>query len=283
MIAILGGLGAAVAWAVSTLCSSRSSRLIHPLSVTSWVMLVGLVIAAPAAIADGIPRGLHGSSVVWLAVAGVGNVAGLSLSYYALRVGQVGVVAPVISTEGAMAAVIALLAGESLAPSVGVALAVIATGICLASIPPGGTHRSARADHRTSVLLAVATAVLFGLSLYATGRAGATLPSSWVVLGARLVGVAALAIPLAVRGRLEMAPGVGRLVIVAGVCEVLGFYSFILGSRHGIAITAVLASQFAAVSVLGAYLLFGERLSRVQLAGVATVICGVAILSALQA
>jgi drug/metabolite transporter (DMT)-like permease len=129
----------------------------------------------------------------------------------------------------------------------------------------------------------VATAVLFGLSLYATGRAGATLPSSWVVLGARLVGVAALAIPLAVRGRLEMAPGVGRLVIVAGVCEVLGFYSFILGSRHGIAITAVLASQFAAVSVLGAYLLFGERLSRVQLAGVATVICGVAILSALQA
>ena len=31
MIAILGGLGAALAWAISTLCSSRSSRMIDPL------------------------------------------------------------------------------------------------------------------------------------------------------------------------------------------------------------------------------------------------------------
>ena len=50
MIAILGGLGAAVAWAISTLCSSRSSRMIEPTSVAAWIMLVGLVIAVPPAV-----------------------------------------------------------------------------------------------------------------------------------------------------------------------------------------------------------------------------------------
>jgi drug/metabolite transporter (DMT)-like permease len=283
MIAVLGGVGAALAWAISTLCSSRSSRLLHPLSVVSWVMVVGLLVAAPAAAVDGIPRGLHGAALAWLALAGVGNVAGLTLSYYALRVGQVAVVAPLISTEGAMAALIALLAGETLEPAVGVVLAVIATGICLASIPPAGAHRTARAHHRISVLLAGVTALTFGASLYATARAGGQLPSSWVVLAARLVGALGLAVPLALRGRLRLTAAAAPLVVASGLCEVLGFYSFILGARHGIAIAAVLSSQFAALSVLGAYLLFGERLSRTQLTGVAVVIGGVAVLSALEA
>jgi drug/metabolite transporter (DMT)-like permease len=45
----------------------------------------------------------------------------------------------------------------------------------------------------------------------------------------------------------------------------------------------VLASQFAAVAAVGAYVLFHERLSRVQLAGVVAILAGVAALTALQA
>ena len=73
------------------------------------------------------------------------------------------------------------------------------------------------------------------------------------------------------------------LVIVSGLCEVVGFASFAVGSRHGIAVSAVLASQFAALSAIGAYFLFGERLTRVQLAGVAAIVFGVAVLTASQA
>ena len=132
-------------------------------------------------------------------------------------------------------------------------------------------------------MLAGLTALLFGVSLYAAGRAGAELPSSWVALSARVIGTLGIALPLALQGRLEMAPGAGRLVIASGVCEVLGFYFFIWGSRHGLAIAAVLSSQFAALSAVTAYFLFGERLSRIQLTGVAAVIIGVAVLSGLQA
>jgi drug/metabolite transporter (DMT)-like permease len=215
------------------------------MSVVALVMLVGLVITAPLVVASGIPSQLDAESWTWLFISGAGNVAGLVLAYNAYRIGQVALIAPLTSTEGAIAALIALVAGESLSPGVGLALA--------------------------------------GTSLYATGRAAATLPSAWVVMSARLIGTIAIAIPLAVRGRLQLTRPALPLVVGAGICEVLGFYSYTAGARHGIAIAAVLSSQFATLAALGAYVLFGERLSRLQVAGVTTVIVGVTLLSALRA
>jgi drug/metabolite transporter (DMT)-like permease len=283
MIAILGGLGAAVAWAVSTLCSSRSSRLIEPASVVAWVMLVGLLISGPAAMLRGVPAGLDGSAGAWLALSGVGNVSGLVLEYRALRAGQVALVAPIASTEGAIAAVIAILAGEAVAPAVGATLAMIVLGVSLSSVPATDLSDANRAKHPRAVLLAVAAAFAFGTSLYATGRAGSVLPAAWVVLSARLIGTIVLAIPLASAGRLQLTRRALPLVVASGVCEVLGFYAYTAGARHGIAVAAVLSSQFAAIAAIGAYILFGERLGRIQLVGVATVIAGVSLLSALRA
>lgn len=286
MIAILGGLGAACCWAVSTLCSSRSSRLLDPLVVVAWMMLVGLVITAPLAIAAGAPNRAPASAWVWLAISGAGNVAGLVLEYRAMRHGQVSLVAPLVSTEGAIAAVIALLAGERVAAVGLVTLAVIAAGVCVAAIPArtsiGEPVSPRRAGHARSVGLAALAAVVFGASLYATGRAGTELPSAWVALAARAVAAVALVVPLALAGRLRIAAGTWPLLLASGVAEVLGFFSFTWGARHGIAIASVLSSQFAALSLLGAYLVFGERLGRRQLGGVAVVIVAVAVLSGLR-
>src|SRR6185312_7909779 len=151
VIAILGGLGAAAAWALSTLCSSRSSRLIDPVSVVAWMMLVGLLITVPLAALSGVPARLGPGSGAWLVAAGVGNVVGLVLTYRALRIGQVSLVAPLVSTEGAVAAVIALIAGEPLAAGVAFTLAVIVAGIWLASAPD--RNRTAdTASHPTAAI-----------------------------------------------------------------------------------------------------------------------------------
>jgi drug/metabolite transporter (DMT)-like permease len=284
LTAILGGLGAAAAWTVSTVCSSRSSRMIEPAAVVGWVMLVGFVVAVPVALAGGVPRGLHGSSLLWLALAGAGNVGGLLLAYAAMRVGQVAVVAPVVSTEGAMAALIAILAGESIAPRVAVTLMVIVLGIALASIPArSGEQRPTDRRHVRTIVLALAAAVAFGASLYAAGRAGAALPSAWVAAAARMVGVPLLAIPLLLARRLRLTRPVVPLVVSSGVCEVLGFYAYTAGARHGIAVAAVLSSQFGSFAALAGFGLFGERLTRSQLLGVVATVAGVAVLSALQA
>ena len=45
----------------------------------------------------------------------------------------------------------------------------------------------------------------------------------------------------------------------------------------------MLASQFAGLAALAAFVLFRERLTRVQLAGVVAIAVGVAVLSALRA
>jgi drug/metabolite transporter (DMT)-like permease len=104
-----------------------------------------------------------------------------------------------------------------------------------------------------------------------------------VVLSARLIGVLALALPLLISRRLRLTRAALPLVLVSGVCEVAGFFSYIAGARHGIAVAAVISSQFAALSAVVAYLIFHERLSRVQVLGVSVVIVGVAVLSGLRA
>jgi drug/metabolite transporter (DMT)-like permease len=282
LIAILGGLGAALAWTASTVCSSRSSRLLDPASVLAWVMLSGLLVAIGPALAAHAPAHGRGGSLVWLALSGAGNVAGLLVAYTALRVGQVAIVAPLLSTEGAMAALIAVLAGEAVSLAVGATLVLIVLGIALAARPAESLALHEARHHARAALLAVAAALLWGGSLYAAGRAGARLPSAWVAAAARVVGVPVLALPLAASGRLQLTRAALPLVLAAGVCEVLGFYAYAAGARHGIAVAAVLSSQFGSFSALAGFVLFGERISRAQSCGVAAALFGVAVLAALQ-
>jgi uncharacterized membrane protein len=250
--------------------------MIEPRSVLAWVMLVGFAVTAPLTVLNGIPSGLGLRQLVWIFVSGVGNVAGLLFIYKALRVGKVSIVAPISSTEGAIAAVLAVVAGESLGISAGLMLCVIAVGVVLASITPGGGS----GDPLRASLLAGAAAICFGASLFATARIGDSLPLIWALIPARAIGVVVVTLPLVVSRTLRITRPAVPLVVVSGLCEVAGFASYALGARHGIAISAVLASQFAAVAALGAYFLFRERLARLQVIGIAAITVGVAVLSA---
>jgi drug/metabolite transporter (DMT)-like permease len=283
MIAILGGLGAAAVFATATLCSSRSTRMIGPGPVLSWVMLIGSIIVVPWAAVEGVPDGLDGANLGWLAVAGLGNVIGLLLAYSGLRIGKVGIVAPVVSTEGAIAAVIAVVAGERISWAAGVTLAFIAVGILLAAATRDPAAEAAAAPDWVVALYALAAAFSFGISLYATARVSADLPIVWALIPARLAGVLIVALPLILRSQLRLTRAALPLVLASGLAEVVGFGLFALGSRHGIAVTAVLASQFGAIASVAAFVLFRERLRPVQLAGVVTIVVGVSVLSGIQA
>ena len=279
MVAVLGGLGAALAFAVTTLCAARSARLLGPWSVLAWVMIVGLFVAGPIAALNGVPAGLNRRSIAWLALAGCGNVGGLLVTYAALQTGKVGVIAPIVSTEGAIAAVISVVVGEHLASTSYVLLGVIVVGVVLAGISRGSASGPTAIR---PVLLAIAGACLFGVSLYAIGRAGAVLPIFWAVLPARLVGVAAVAAPLATMSRLKRPGPVWPYLVAGGLGEVVGLAMYELGARDSLAISAVLSSQFGGIAALIAYFLLHERLRRVQVCGIVLIVVGVGALSALQ-
>ena len=281
MIAILGGLGAALAWAAATLCSARASRLLGAGSTLALVMLVGLVVIVPFVAVEGVPAGLDADISAWLVVAGFGNVAGLACVYAALRIGKVGIVAPIASTEGAVAAVIAVLAGEQLSPGAGAMLGLIVVGVVLAAVAPRGGVVAEGAGR--AALLAFAAALLFGVGLYAVGRVSVDLPVSWVLLPTRAMAVLFVAVPLLLTRKLRVTRAALPLVVAAGLCEVAGLTAFTLGARHGIAVTVVVASQYAAITAVGAYVVFRERLAPIQIAGVAAIVVGIASLSALTA
>jgi drug/metabolite transporter (DMT)-like permease len=125
--------------------------------------------------------------------------------------------------------------------------------------------------------------VLFGVGLVASAQAGDHLGPFWTILVARIAGLAFAVAPLAARRSLPPPGPALRLVLYSGVAEVVGFAAYIIGSQHGVAVPAVLASQFAAVAAIGSYLLFGERLARRQLAGAGLIMLGVAAVAGLQA
>jgi drug/metabolite transporter (DMT)-like permease len=280
MLAIVGGLGAALVFAVVTLCNARSSRMIGPSALLGWVMLIGLVILVPPVALGDVPDGLDRDAIAWLAVAGVGNVVGLLLAYAALRSGKVGIVAPVVSTQGAIAAAVATVAGDRLAPGSAALLAAVAIGVFVAgrgSEDPAGQHEP------RATLLAVAAAVAIGFSLYAIGRVSVSLPVAWALIPSRIAGVAAVTVPLLLRSQLRITRAALPLVLVSGVCEVAGFALFAFGARHGIAVAAVLASLFAAIAAVAVHVLFRERLARTQVAGVVLIVVAVAALSGVEA
>jgi drug/metabolite transporter (DMT)-like permease len=100
VIAIIGGLGAAAMWATATLCSSRSSRMLGSRVVLAWVMIVGVAVGLPIAIASPGPATVEPSTLALLGLAGVCYVVGLQLTYAALHIGKVSIVAPIVLRKG---------------------------------------------------------------------------------------------------------------------------------------------------------------------------------------
>jgi drug/metabolite transporter (DMT)-like permease len=305
VIAILGGLGAALLWATATLCSSRSSRMLGSRVVLAWVMIVGVVIGFPLAVASPGPATLEPSTLALLGLAGVCYVVGLQLTYAALRVGKVSIVAPIVATEGAVAALISVALGDRIGVVAALMLAVIVGGVVLSTLEPGKTDVPAGdfdlladalddpattptglehpVDARRTALLAVGAALVFGVGLVAAGKSASLVPIAWVALSARLVGIVAVVVPLVLQRRLRVTRVALPLVLVAGAGEVFGSMLSAWGSRDSIAITAVMGSQFAAFAAVAAYFLFRERLGRVQLAGVVIIVAGVTVLAAATA
>lgn len=283
MVAILGGLGAAMSWAIATLASSRSSRMIGPMSVLGWVMAVGFVVAiGPALLAKPVPLGL--GEIAMLVVTGLCHNLGLLLAYAALSIGRVSLVAPITSTEGALAAVIAIVLGDQLPLLTAVLLACIAIGVVMAAVERSADRpdaHDARATRRAA-LLALAAALTFSVGLVLAGRLGdAGVPPAWVMAVSRTIGILVIALPLVLTGRLRLTRAALPLVIVAGVLEVVGGAVYVVAATGDIAIAAVLSSQFAAIAAFGAFVLFGERLQRVQVVGIVTIFMGVTALSVL--
>ncbi len=278
--AILGGFGSALCWTVAGLCTARLSRALRPLPALAWTQIVGLALVLPFAIALAGRPHLTAPALGWAAAYAVAVIAALALTYRAFEVGKVGVVSPVISADGGLAALAAVILGETLAPVAGVGLAVIVLGVVLsgmrddASGPGGGSSRRA-------IFLALGAAVGFTVTYVVASRARSDgLQTAWVIWGARVLGVAFVTVPVFLHSRPAL-PREHRLaVLVSAAADSLGFALFLWAAAESLAIAAVLSTQYATLTAIAGVVLFRERLTRLQWTGTALVLAGVTLVAA---
>jgi drug/metabolite transporter (DMT)-like permease len=285
MVPILGGLGAALLFTVSVLASARASRLIGAESTVAWAMTIGLAVTLPVAVVTAPSPNFGGGTWAWFLAAGLGNVFGLLLIYAAYRIGAVAVIVTIASTEGAIAAVLAVAFGEALAPGTGLILAIVAVGVVVTATGSGSGAEGRQITRDQAIraaLLATGAAACFGIGLYSSGRLSTLLPVPWAIQAPRALGFLVVALPLVVLRRIRLSRAAAPYVIAVGLAEVIGYTFYNWGAQEAIAITAVLATLFAPLSSIAAFIIFRERLATRQVGGIVLVVIGVTILGAVQ-
>ncbi len=169
MTAFIGGAITALFFTGSILSSTRATRMVGPVATLAGVMLVSAVVSAPIVVLTTLGTPFPSEALLWLFLAGAGNVGGLLSEYIGLRTGKVGVVGALAAAEGAVSAVLSVIAGEVLAPMVGVGVAIVAVGVTLTALSPDPEDvGSSTRRIRSAVLFGAIAGLAFGVSLYAT-------------------------------------------------------------------------------------------------------------------
>jgi drug/metabolite transporter (DMT)-like permease len=277
VLGIALALGSSVAWGVSDFLGGLQTRRASALSVLLVTQPLGLVLALVVALTLG-GDGLSGFEVATAVAAGATAVLALGAFYRAMALGSVSVVA----TIGALGVVVPIAAGVAGGDTPSVLQAAGATvaigGALLVAREPGPEWRSAGAG---AVGLAALAALGFGLFFWGLDVASPANPA-WTIVAARSGGVAVLLVA-AVRVRPTLPLDRDRLpvLVVIGVCDVLANSLFALATDRGLlSLVSVAGSMYAAVTVLLARVVLGERLAGPQRVGFAGALAGIAMLAA---
>ena len=280
-MAVLLGLLVAAGFGSGDFLGGRASRrapMVTVLLVAQATAVVGAIVVAVSVGARVSPH-----DVVFGALAGAANVAGLALLYRGLATGRMGVVAPLAAITGALVPVVwGLGRGErpSLLVWAGVVGAVTA-GALIATGPGGGAARAGGGP----VLLALGAGAVLGSSLVLFAQTSAR-SGLWPVLSARAAAVVlvggALAVLEVAHRRPAFPTGVDRvLALGAGALDVAAMSLLLLAVRRGLlVVVAPVASLSPGFTVVLARLVIGERLGVAQRVGLVLALVGLVLISA---
>lgn len=268
-MSVILGLAAAVAYGASDFFAGVLSRRASFLQVAIVAQLAATVVcltALPFTTGSAPPPVALG----WGAAGGAGGALGALALYRGLGAGRMAVVAPI---SGVLAAALPVVAGFVIGerPSAlaigGVVLALPAVWLVSTVDKATGAGEAGSAAGVVDGLLAGLGFGLLFLGLARGGKDAGLWPVAISMITAALVMSA-----VAVIARVDMRPGLPVIRGAAGVGTLgaAAAVAFFLATHRGLlALVAVLASLYPAVTVLLARLVLGERFGRVQTVGLA--------------
>lgn len=278
VLAVLLSLIASTAWGVADFFGGLFSRRLPAMSVLLVIEVGGLLAAGTIVVVSGdaFPDARH--AIIGLA-AGLAGVTGLALFYTALSIGTMSIVAPLSATGAIVPVVVGVTTGDRLTTLVSTGLALVLLGVILAGREADDPERAASASDRRAILLALGAALGFGTFFVAYDTA-ADASLGWAILLARLPAIPLVGLVVWRRGlSLPRGPDLVRLVGVAQLDTIATSLYAVAITRGALSVVAVVGSLYPVATVLLARAVLGERLRRVQAAGVITALLGVILVS----
>jgi drug/metabolite transporter (DMT)-like permease len=212
------------------------------------------------------------------ALAGAASLGGLWAFYAAMAMGTVSVVAPIASLGVIVPVAVGLARGDSPAAIQLIGLVPAIAGVVILSYEEHPEHAGVA---RRAIVLAILAGLGFGIFFTALDIASPDRPG-WAILAVRVGGVAVVAVALLItRPRLAAVSGSIAVLLVIGFFDVLANALFAVASTKGVLpVVAVGGSMYPAFTIALATVVLKERLARVQWAGVALALLGVALIAA---
>jgi drug/metabolite transporter (DMT)-like permease len=275
--AVAFGLMSALVWGAGDFCGGLATRRARPLSVVLIAEVSGAIFLLLVALAWHQPLPSP-QTLGWSAGAGLAGALGLVALYTALGRGHMGVVAPVSAVIAALVPIIAstLLEGFP-APTQIAGFAVALAAVWLLS--SAGERAGERAGSVDELRLALLAGLGFGFYFVLIDRAD---PASgfWNLTFARSFAFVVLAVLMvSIRHPLLPPRTVLPLNLLNGTLDAGGNLFFVLAVSSGrLDVASVLASLYPGTTVLLAWFVLGERLSRPQTVGVAAALLAIILI-----
>jgi drug/metabolite transporter (DMT)-like permease len=291
-MALIWALSAALGFGIADLCAREASQQESSLKTLLYLYIIGLPAAAILLVFSGVGRWQDVVSWMGLAGAAVGLIIALGTVclYRALVIGPLLIVAPIASSFAVVTFVLSLLSGERPTRLQMIGLIVTLGGVIFATLSSGPDHAEAgplvtRGQGRlvsVGVIFAIGTALLHGIGFWLLRYIVPVLGSQATVLVMRVSTLPFLILffmaahmPL----RLNTASSLKWLVPV-GVLDTAASWFYNLAVDTGLtSIVSVITSLYSVVTVILGYLLWQERITRIQQVGVLITLAGIAMVS----
>jgi drug/metabolite transporter (DMT)-like permease len=274
---LLISLASAFSWGVSDFLGGLTSRRLPVLGVLAVSQPAGLVLIGILILLFGADP-ISADKLVIAALAGAASLGGLWAFYAAMAMGTVSVVATIASLGVVVPVAVGLARGDAPATIQLLGLAPAIAGVVILSYEEHPEHAGIA---RRSIVLAILAGLGFGIFFTGLDLAAADRPG-WSVLAVRVGGVATVAIALFIsRPRLTTVSDSIPVLLTIGIFDVLANALFAVASTKGVLpVVAVGGSMYPAFTIALAHGVLGERLARIQWAGVALALAGVAMIAA---
>ncbi len=286
---IVLGLLTALSWGSGDLLARFAARKIGTFRTMFYMQLTGFVLLTAVLHWLGgwghLADGSGWPPWAWGILVGVLNTFGTLALYRSFEIGKMAIVAPISASYPALTMLLAATTGEHLTAVRLAGFALILAGVVVVARGDDSTNEvSVPEKKHLGVGWALLAALGFGVMFWIIGIRAVPLTGSaqtvWVIRLTSVLLTGVVMLLLRKPMRLPAAAGANRWILGVGILDTSAYVLNNYGMQHEqVSVVSVLASLYGAVTVGLAATLLGEKISRVQWAGIVAIFVGIILIS----